>query len=87
MKLSVKELRTIVREEYMRGVPEFMLQDASRKYVDEIKNNVKRHIQEVTSSPDEAREAFDKLDAVFKELETDVNQLMENRIWQFLQHI
>ena len=71
----------------MRGVPEFILQDASRKYIDEIKNNVKRHIQETMTNPADAREAFDKLDSVFNELEEDVNQLMENRVWQFLQNV
>lgn len=86
MKLCIGDVRKIVREEYLRGVPEFLIREASSKFVGEIRNHIKKHILMTKKSVAQQREAIDAADDVLKELEISVNDLVEEKIWQFIQN-
>lgn len=85
MKIRVGDLKKIVHEEYLRGVPEFVLQEASGKFVDEIRKHIKKHIMLVKRNPADVREAMDSANDVLNDLEQEVNELLEQKIWQFIQ--
>ena len=87
MKIKVGDLRRIIREEYMRGVPEFQLQEATRKYVDEIRRHVRHHIEQTRGSGPVAIDAYEKSEEMLKQLEEEANQLLEDKIWQFIQRV
>ena len=84
MKVKLGTLRKMIHEEYMRGVPEFMLRDATHKYVEVIRQHVQRHIAATKKSPIAAREAIELANKTLLELEEEANQLLENKLWEFI---
>ena len=82
MRIKLGELKSIVREEYLRGVPEFQLTEATHKFVGEIGQLVKRHIQTTRPSETQAREALVKAEEVLAELEEETNALVEEKVWK-----
>ena len=88
VKVRVGDLRKVIREEYLRGVPEFVLRQATTKYVDEIRQQIFRFISTNKSSqPQDRRNAIEAANEVLEELERKVNALLEDHLWSFVQRI
>lgn len=88
MKLTVKELRTIVNEEYLRGVPEFVLRQATTRYVDEIRQHIKRYIVMNKSNDDQQqREAIEVANEVLVDLEQKLNDTLDDQLWAFIKSV
>jgi hypothetical protein len=85
MKVSLKELRQLVREEILRGIPEFAVRDAARRYADTIRQHVKRHITMTVKSPVDLQEMLDASNQVIHELELEATELANNKLYQFMQ--
>ena len=88
MKLTLAELRQIITEEYLRGVPEFQFQEASRKFCDEIKKHVQSFILlDKSSSREEQQDAIGAMNEQMAKLEEEVNALVEEKLWAFMSHV
>ena len=85
MKIRFGDLKKIIHEEYMRGVPEFVLREVTHQYVEEIRKHVQRHILATKKSPNDSREAIDTANDILKQLEIEANELLEAKLWQFMQ--
>jgi hypothetical protein len=85
MKVRLGDLRHLVREEFLRGVPEFALREATRKYVEEVRQHVQRHIAATKRTPVETREAIASANEVLHKFEEDANELLEGALWQYVQ--
>ena len=88
MKLTSKQLREIIQnalqEDLMRGIPEFMLQEISRKAIDELRQQLKRHILMVSSSEVSTREAMSAIEEPLVDLQMQLAQLLEDKVWSLL---
>jgi len=88
MKLKVKDLRKTISEEFLRGIPEFMLRQATTKYVDEIRQHVFKFILENKStSKIEQRQSIAAANEVLKDLEDKANELLEEQLFQFIKQV
>lgn len=88
VKVCIGDLRRLIREEYLRGVPEFVLRQATTKYVDDIRQQVFRYISSNRSAtPEDRRNAIAAANEVLEELETKANALLEDQLWSFVQRI
>lgn len=85
MKIKVGVLRQLIHEEYMRGVPEYILHDATRKYIDTLRLYLQRHIAVTQKDPVGQRETMEIANETLEKLETKVNQDCEDSLWQFMQ--
>lgn len=85
MIIKIQELRQLIKDEYLRGVPEYALRDLTKRYVDSIRELVGRHIEMTTKDPIQTREAIEATTEVMASLEEDVNQVLEEKLWQFMQ--
>lgn len=85
MKIKLGDLRNVIREEYMRGVPEFVLQELTHTYVESVRKHIQKHIQMTQKSPAESREAIRIANETLKTLEDKANQLLEDSLWQYVQ--
>lgn len=85
MKIKVGELRQLIHEEYMRGVPEYVLHDATTRYVDSVRLFVERHIAMTQKDPVGQRETMELANEILHQLEEDVNKLLEDKLWTFMQ--
>lgn len=88
MKVRVGQLRKAIREEYLRGVPEFVLRQATTKYVDEIRQQLFRFIlaNKSNTGPDQ-RQAMAAANEVLEDLEEKANDLLEDQLFQFVRNI
>lgn len=86
MKMTVAQLRSLVREEYLRGVPEFVLREATRKYVKEVRQQIRKHIEQ-TMAGNAAKDAYEHAENVLNEFEEEANVLLEDKLWQFIQGV
>lgn len=88
MKARLGDVRRVVREEYLRGVPEFVLRQATTKYVDEIRRQLFRFIlaNKSNTGPDQ-RQALAACDQVLEELEKKANDLLEDSLFQFIRSV
>jgi hypothetical protein len=87
MKLNVRQLRALINEE-LRGVPLFAFREATRLYVDSVRKLLRNYVL-VDKSPSAVvqKEAFEAVDEVLKELEVEMNALLEEKLYNFLQRI
>lgn len=82
----MSELRDLIREEYLTGVPEFALRQATKKYVDEVRRQIFKSILASKShNAVDQRAAIATANQVVDELEEKVNELMDEQLWNFLQ--
>ena len=88
MKVRVGDLRKVIREEYLRGIPEFVLRQATTKYVDEIRQQMFRFIlaNKSTTGVDQ-RQAIAAANEVLEELESKANDLLEDQLYQFVRRV
>lgn len=88
MKVRVGDLRKAIREEYLRGVPEFVLRQATTKYVEEIRQQLFRFIlaNKSNTGPDQ-REAIAAANTVLEDLEQKANDLLEDQLYQFIRRV
>jgi DNA polymerase III psi subunit len=74
-------------EEYVRGVPEWALREATTRYADEIRHQLKRHIFLVVDNDSDRRDAIMVADDVLKAFEKEANELLEEKIVEFMNRI
>jgi hypothetical protein len=88
MKMRVGDLRRVIREEFMRGVPEWALRQATSKYVEEIRQHVKTFIMMNKSQTGEGqKEAIAAANLVLEELEDETYDLLEDKLYQFIRRV
>ena len=88
MKVRVGDLRKAVREEYLRGVPEFALRQATEKYVEEIRRQIFRFILANKSHTEvDQRQAIAAANEVLVQLEEKANDLLEDQLYQFIRRV
>ena len=88
MKVRVGDLRKTIREEYLRGVPEFVLRQATTKYVEEIRQQIFRFILTNKSDfPADQRNAIAAANEVLEDLESKANDLLEDQLYQFIRKV
>jgi hypothetical protein len=88
LKVRLGDLKQVIREEYLRGVPEFVLRQATTKYVDEIRKHIFQFIlaNKSTTGVDQ-RESFAAANQVLEDLEEKANDLLEDQLFQFIRSV
>lgn len=88
MKVRVGNLKKVIREEFLRGVPEFVLRQATTKYVEEIRQQIFRFILANKSNTGaDQREAIAACNVVLEDLEQKANDLLEDQLYQFIRMV
>ena len=84
MEINVTEIKRVIREEMLRGVPEFVLRQATIRYVEEIRKNIFKHILLKKSFTEEQRrEALNDASITLEELEDELNDVLEDKLYSF----
>jgi hypothetical protein len=87
MKKSMGEIRNMIKEELMVGVPEYQFRNASSDYIDAIKKLLRRNILlDKSKTPAQRQQAFIIASKLMKELEEDVNEKMQDTLHRFDQN-
>lgn len=86
IRITREELRQIIREEFMQGVPQFAVRQASDECIEKLKQFVKQYINRRAQSPVQAREMWEEASRTFDELDGELYDLIESRLWSFIQN-
>lgn len=88
MRVRLGDVRRTIREEFMRGVPEWALRQAVKEYVERIRQHVKTFVlanKSITSVGQ--REAIAVGNDVLDELEEETYDLLEDKLFQFVRRV
>ena len=81
----MRDLRKIIKEELLRGIPEFVIRQASEDCVNRIKQHIKRFVQTKAQNPTHARELLMISQRITDEMEDEIFKLVQDKLWQFIQ--
>ena len=82
--LIAEEVRAVLAEDYARGIPDFALQQVSSDAVDGLKRHLKRHIEMSVADSVRQRQMLTAANQVLEELETEIKDLLEDKLLQFM---
>lgn len=81
-----RRFRGIIREELLRGVPDFMLRRATDEYVQSLRRCVLPYVNRSVASQHERRESMARLNLALEELGNEVQALLQDRLFQYSRH-
>lgn len=88
MKIKIKELKTMIKEDFfMRGVPDFVIKQSSDSCIQELKCHLLAGINQRSKSPKQRREMIAIMNSSLKDLQKEINELVEERMSGFLQEL
>ena len=86
-KLNTKEKKQI-REEFLRGIPDYALKQATEDFVEEIKMYMKRYIlSDKSKSSKEQKDAMIAAQESLDSLEVKVNDLLDEHLYMFIRNV
>jgi len=83
-RLTVKELRRLVREEYARGIPDFVTSNAASNCTEEMKRHLVRYVQQKAADPKMQRELLGRANASLDEMEKEIKEVIEKHMLAFV---
>lgn len=83
-RLVANEVRTVLSEDYARGIPDFALSQVSSDAVEGLKRHLKRHIQQVASDPARQRVMLAAANEVLEDLDVEIKKLLEDKLLSFI---
>jgi hypothetical protein len=87
MKLNVKDLRKIVKEEYSRAIPEFVVRQTVESCVEDLKRAMVNHINSKSNSQQSRQKMIARMNLNLEELEKDLKELIDEKISKFFSEI
>lgn len=88
MKTTVGQLRRLLKEEYLHGVPEWQLRQDTSEYVDKIRDRIKRYILINKSQTGvDQREAIAAMNDVLESLEDKLYDVLEDGLYNFIRRV
>lgn len=83
-KISIKDLRRLVREEYARGIPDFVTSNAASNCSEEMKRHLVRYVQQKAADPRTQRELLGRANSSLDEMEKEIKEVIEKHMMQFI---
>lgn len=83
-KISIKDLRRLVREEYARGIPDFVTSNAASNCSEEMKRHLVRYVQQKAADPRTQRELLGRANSSLDEMEKEIKEVIEKYMMQFI---
>jgi hypothetical protein len=88
VKITVGELRHLIKEEYLHGVPEWALRQDTTDFVDRLKQRIKGYIMlQKSENPNDQREAIAAMNDVCEDLEEKVYDVLEDALFNFTRRV
>jgi len=82
--IRMGELRSLVKEELAGGIPEWQLRQDTAQFVDLVKRRIASYAISNSGSPVDRREAMDAVADTCADLERDVYDLVDDRLFSFM---
>jgi hypothetical protein len=76
--------RKSLREDYARGIPDFVIVQIARDSSDSLRQHILRHIQQTNSNTEEYHRKVSAAAEVLTKLEVDMKEMLEEKLSDFL---
>lgn len=86
-RLTVKELRRLVREEYARGIPDFVTSNAASSCAEEMKRHLVRYVQQKVADSKTQRELLGRANVSLEEMEKEIKEVIEKHMMSFIYNV
>ena len=86
-RIFVKDLRRLVREEYARGIPDFVTTNAASNCAEEMKRHLVRYVQQKANNPQMQRELLGRANASLEDMEKELKQVIEKHMMAFIYNV
>lgn len=86
-KITVKELRRLVREEYARGIPDFVTTNAASNCAEEMKRHLARYVQQKAADPRTQRELLGRANSSLDDMEKEIKEVIEKHMMAFIYNV
>jgi hypothetical protein len=83
MKLTGTRLRKIIKEELVRGIPEFSVRQIAETCSEDVKRLIVSHINSNSSSQQERIHMISQMNIIIEDLEKEVKDLIESKLSEF----
>lgn len=83
MHITLKQLQRLLNEELVRGVPEFELREIARKFVNELRESLRKSVLMTRGPSSQQDQALPAIDESLDGLEDDLVELAEKYVWEF----
>lgn len=83
-KLTVGQLRRLVREEYARGIPDFTTTNAASNCAEEMKRHLVRYVQQRAADPRTQRDLLTRANSSLDEMEKEIKEVIEKHMLAFI---
>lgn len=83
-RLIRSEVKSVLKEDYARGIPDFALSQAANAAIEELKRHLKNNIIQTCTDPVQQRQKFSAANAVLDEMESELKEYMEEKLLKFM---
>lgn len=87
MRITRRELRNIIREEFANGIPEFALQEVAIDTAKKARALILKYVQERAESEQHAREILQSAEETIHLVESDVHEVLAKRLSSFVRYV
>lgn len=81
------EVKSLLKEDYARGIPDFALSQVAADATEGLKRHLKRHINQMANDPVKQRQMLASANAVLRELEGEMKELLEEKLLKFVRSV
>ena len=86
-KVIASEVKTVLKEDYARGIPDFAISQVAADATEGLKRHLRKHISQMASDPAKQRQMLAAANAVLRETETEMKELLEDKLLKFVRSV
>jgi hypothetical protein len=86
-KVIASEVKSVLKEDYARGIPDFAISQVAADATEGLKRHLRKHISQMASDPAKQRQMLAAANAVLRETEAEMKELLEDKLLKFVRSV
>jgi hypothetical protein len=86
-KVIASEVKSVLKEDYARGIPDFAISQVAADATEGLRRHLRRHINQMASDPVKQRQMLAAANAVLRETEAEMKELLEEKLLKFVRSV
>jgi hypothetical protein len=86
-KVIASEVKSVLKEDYARGIPDFAISQVAAVATEGLKRHLRKHISQMASDPAKQRQMLAAANAVLRETEAEMKELLEDKLLKFVRSV
>ena len=86
-KIISEEVKSALKEDYGRGIPDFALEEAASDAAEGLRRSIKFHITQTATDPVKQRQMLQAANVVIKEAQKEIKEILEEKLSDFFRSV